>query len=207
MVRLYGIAALALAGILLTGCVSTGPIKAYEGPERPVAEVALVDAPEQIEIMAIDGREPPPGFLRSGTRLALLPGEHVFSLRYVQLFQIGADEHDVIRSRQAAMRVRVEAGQQYRLDMPRQASRDAAREFSKSPSFRLLDAQGASAAESTAVKSYAEASLIDTISKAFESQGQVPQPVTDLDLLKDIWGRTSPEQREAFRHWLGQQDK
>lgn len=208
MVRLNRAAALALAAtLLLSGCASQGPLKAYEGPERPLTEVALVDAPEEIQVMAIDGREPPPGFLRSSTRLALLPGEHVLSLRYVQLFRLGADEHDVIRSRQAALRFNAEPGRQYRLDMPPQSSRDSAREFAKNPRFQLLDAQGGSAAESTAVKSYAEASLIDTISKAFQSQGEAPRPVTNLDLLKDIWGRASPEERDAFRQWAGQQEK
>lgn len=199
-------AAWLLAGVLsLYGCTATGPLKTYEGAPRPAAEVALVSVPEQIEVMAIDGREPPPSFLRSQMQLALLPGEHVFSLRYVELFHVSADEHDVIRSRQAALRFSAEAGGRYRLEVPPQRSRDAAREFAKSPQFRLVDVAGGSAIESVPIKSYAEASLIDTISKAFEAQGEAARPVTNLDLLQDIWQRSTPEERTAFRRWLEQQ--
>jgi uncharacterized protein YccT (UPF0319 family) len=192
---------------VLVGCAAKGPIKTYEGPERAATELALVSVPEVIQVMAIDGREPPPNLLRSNSQLALLPGEHVLSLRYVQLFQISGDEHDVIRSRQAALRFTASAGASYKLEIPHQANRDQAREFAKNPQFRLVGGPDGSAIDSAPIKSYAEASLIDTIQKAFESQGEPQRPVTNLDLLKDVWGRTSPEERNAFRSWLEQQGK
>jgi uncharacterized protein YccT (UPF0319 family) len=192
---------------LLAGCAASGPLKTYEGSERPAAELAVVNVPEVIEVLAIDGREPPPSLLRSNMQLALLPGEHVLSLRYVQLFQIGSDDHDVIRSRQAALRFTATSGRSYSLEIPRQTNRDQAREFAKSPQFKLVSASDGSAVDSAPIKSYAEASLIDTIQKAFESQGEPQRPVTNLDLLKDVWGRTSPEERDAFRAWLDQQGK
>jgi uncharacterized protein YccT (UPF0319 family) len=167
----------------------------------------VVSVPEEIQVMAVDGREPPPNLLRSGTQLALLPGEHVFSLRYVQLFQLSGDDHDVIRSRQAALRFNAAAGSEYRLEIPRQANHDQALQFAKDPQFRLVDVRGGNAVESAPIKSYAEASLIDTIQKAFDAQGEPQRPVTNLDLLKDVWGRTSPEERNAFRSWLDQQGK
>lgn len=193
-------------GLLEGGCATPGALKAYEGPARPAAEVAEIAAPEQVEIMSIDGREPPPGFLHSQTRIALLPGEHVLSLRYVELFRVSSEDHEVIRSRQAALRFTAEAGGLYRLDYPPQASLEAAREFAKAPRFQLVGGKGA-AVESVAVKSQAEASLIDTLQKAFEAQGGSPRTVTNVDLLRDVWGRASPEERQEFRHWIDQQDK
>lgn len=198
---------LAASLFVVAGCAAKGPLQAYAGPPRAAAELALVSVPEQIEVMAIDGREPPPSFLRSTVQLALLPGEHVFSLRYVQLFQISSDEHDVIRSRQAALRFTAVAGREYRLEMPPQANRDKAREFAKNPQFRLVDLADGSAVDSAPIKSYAEASLIDTLQKSFEAQGEAQRPVTNTDLLKDVWGRASAEERDAFRAWLDQQGK
>lgn len=187
---------------LLQGCTARGPLPTYAGAVRPLTEVALVSIPEEIQVMAIDGREPPPSFLKSGVELALLPGEHVFSLRYVQLFQVGADEHDVVRSRQAALRFTAVAGARYRVEIPAQRNREAALAFAKAPTFTLVDVAGTSRVESTAIQSYAEASLVDTISKAFEAQGEAARPVTNVDLLKDIWTRSSEEERRDFQAWI-----
>lgn len=192
---------------ILSGCAARGPLAAYEGPVRPAAEVAVVQVPEQVQVMAIDGREPPPSFLSSNVELALLPGEHVLSLRYVELFRLNGDEHDVIRSRPAALRFTAVAGGRYRLGVPAQKDRDAARAFAKAPVFTLGDVAGGPAVESTPIKSYAEASLVDTLAKAFESRGEEPRAVTNLDLLKDVWGRASEEERRDFRAWINQTTK
>lgn len=199
--------ALAFCLPLLPGCAAQGPLQAYAGAARPVAEVALVSVPEEIQVMAIDGREPPPSFLKSRMELALLPGEHVFSLRYVQIFQLGTDEHDVVRSRQAALRFTAVAGGRYRLEIPPQRDRQAAVAFAKAPVFTLVDQAGPSRVESTAIQSYAEASLVDTLSKAFEAEGEAARPVTNLDLLKDIWGRSSEDERRDFQAWINRQAK
>jgi uncharacterized protein YccT (UPF0319 family) len=203
--------ALALSLLLLppvlAGCAARGPLAAYDGPARPVSEVALVEVPEQVQVLAIDGREPPPSFLSSNIELALLPGEHVLSLRYVELFRLSGDEHEVIRSRPAALRFAAVAGGRYRLGVPAQKDLDAARVFAKAPVFTLSDAAGGPAVESTAIKSYAEASLVDTLTKAFEARGEEPRAVTNLDLLKDVWGRASEEERRDFRAWINQPAK
>lgn len=192
---------------LLSGCAAShGPLKTYDGPLRTAEEVATVDVPEQVQVMSIDGREPPTNFLTSQVQLALLPGEHVLGLRYVQLFQVNSEDHDVVRSRQAALRFTAIAGGRYRLEAPPQRDREAARQFAKDPHFSLADLGGGAAVESTAVKSYAEASLIDTLGQAFESQ-QESRPVTNTDLLKDIWNRSSAGEREAFRAWINEPAK
>ncbi len=198
---------LAMSGLVACS-TTTGPVKAYEGQVRSNAELVLVSVPEEIEVMAIDGQEPPPSFLRSRVQLALLPGEHVFSLRYVELFQISADDHDVVRSKQAALRFNAIAGSEYRLQIPPQKNHDVARQFAKNPAFSLVSVKDGSSTESTPIKSIAEASLLDTISKAFSSgDEEAAKPVTNLDLLKDVWSRASSEERAGFRVCLNQQGK
>lgn len=197
-----------LAASLLAGCAAQrGPLQAYPGAARPLADVALLEVPEQVQVMAIDGREPPPALLRSAVALAVLPGEHVLGLRYVQLFQLNSEEHEVVRSGQAALRFVATAGGRYRLEAPPQKNVEAARQFAKAPAFRLVDAAGGAAVDSVPVKSYAEASLIDTLGKAFQSQQGQAAPVTNLDLLKDVWSRSSGEEREVFRSWINGQGR
>lgn len=199
-----------LAGSLLTvvlaGCAtSSGPTRLYEGAEKSPAETAQISIPEQVQVMAVDGREVTGSLLERNQVLAVLPGERVFSLRYVELFQINADEHEIVRSRQAALRFNAEAGVSYRIEIDKQPNLDAARKFSKEPRFRLVSLKDASITESTAIKSYAEASLVDTITKAFDSGENKSQEPTHLDLLKDVWGRASVEERAAFKAWVNQQ--
>lgn len=198
-----------LAALCLTaGCTSApAQLRAYDGPARAPAEVAVLEVPETVQVMAVDGREPPPSLLKRNVELALLPGEHVLGLRYVQFFQINADEHDVVRSRQAALRFTAVAGARYRLEVPRQGSREAAAAFARAPVFHLVEAGGSRVAESTAVKSYAEASLIDTLSKAFEGQGETGRVATNVDLLKDVWGRSSESERAEFLQWATSQKR
>lgn len=200
-------AALLLAIMGLTACATQGPIKAYEGQTRAPNELALLSIPEQVEVMAVDGHEPPPSFLKSNVELNMLPGEHVLSLRYVELFQLGSDEHDVVRSKQAALRFTAVAGTAYTLQAPKQLNHAAAKAFAKDPHFTVLDKQSGAITESTAIKSYAEASLMDSISKAFSDSQAAASTVTNLDLLKDVWARTSSEERSAFRAWLDQTGK
>lgn len=196
-----------LIAILLAACATQGPAKLYEGPLRSAAETAMIRLPEQVQVMAMDGQEQAGSLLQRDQLLAVLPGEHVFSLRYVELFQINSEEHEVVRSRQTALRFTAVAGREYRIEMDKQGSLDAARKFAKDPKFRLVDVGSGAVTESTAIKSYAEASLIDTITKAFDSSDSKAQGPTHLDLLKDVWGRASPEDRASFRVWLDQQPK
>ncbi|HCT41833.1 MAG TPA: hypothetical protein DF427_11925 [Moraxellaceae bacterium] len=199
--------AISFFAIMLAGCAAPGPAKLYEGALRPAAETAMIRLPEQVQVMALDGQEQTGSLLQRGQLLAVLPGEHVFSLRYVELFQINSEEHEVVRSRQSALRFTAVAGHEYRIEMDKQGSLEVARKFAKDPKFRLVDESSGAVTESTAIKSYAEASLVDTITKAFDSSDSKTQGPTHLDLLKDVWGRASPEDRAGFRVWLDQQPK
>ena len=196
-----------IVALMMSACTTPGPARLYDGAERPAAEVAVVSAPEQVQVLAVDGREVTGTMLQRNQVLTVLPGDHVFSLRYVELFQMGADEHEVVRSRQAALRFTAVAGATYRIEYDKQVTLDAARKFSKDPKFRLVDVKKGAVTESTAIRSYAEASLVDTISKAFDSAESKAQGTTHLDLLKDVWRRASPEEQAGFRVWLDQQPK
>jgi uncharacterized protein YccT (UPF0319 family) len=192
---------------LLGGCAAPGPVKLYDGPERKPAELVRISVPEPVEVMAVDGREPPGNFLHNSPDLLLLPGEHVLSLRYVELFQIDAENHEVVRSRQAALRFSGAAGSSYRLTVPPLSGLDAAKKFAASPVFTLVNPQTGEKTQSVAIRSYAEASLIDTLDNAFaSSQAQKSQGDSNLDVVKDVWARMTTEERKAFRAWIEQQD-
>lgn len=198
----------AACALVVSACASTGSTRLYEGEARAEAEVARIELPEQVQVLSVDGRDLPGGLLQRQQTVDLLPGEHVLTLRYVELFQFGAGDHEVVRSRPAALRFTAVAGARYRIDVSnRPANLDAARRYARDPAFNLVAEASGEATPSTAIKSYAEASLLDTLGKAFESAPEEPARSTHLDLLKDIWGRATPSERESFRAWLDAQGR
>lgn len=189
----------------LSGCAGLNkPISAYEGPLRPVAEVAVLTVPEEIQVLAVDGREVTSYLLGSRDQAVhVLPGERVLTVRYVKLFELSANDHEVVRSRPAAIRFEARAGQAYSFRFVEPAKVEAAREFAKAPVFELVAQDATPVASSQAIKSYAEGSLVDSINRAFEG-GTSKAAAGNLELLQDVWGRSSAEEREAFRRWLEQ---
>ncbi|MDP2229230.1 MAG: DUF2057 family protein [Moraxellaceae bacterium] len=205
--RLWWWFATVLSAMALSACSTPGSVQMYDGPARPAQELVHISFPEQVQVLAVDGREPGNLLLQRQQGLDLLPGEHVLSVRYVELFRMGSDDHEIVRSRPAALRFTAQAGSRFRIEpSPRPANLDSAKRFGKEPAFSLIEEASGAVTPSTSIKSYAEASLIDTISKAFDG-GTAPAATTHLDLLKDVWGRATPEERAGFRIWLDEQGK
>jgi uncharacterized protein YccT (UPF0319 family) len=187
----------------LAGCAH-GPVKGYEGPEQPASALALLAIPATIDVTSIDGHDASAGLLGPRDRqVQVLAGEHVLTLRYIGVFKGAGSDDDIVRSRPVALRFVAVGGSsyQFRLDPPKDA--DAGRKFAKDPRFDLVESGSGKVFSSVVVKSYAEASLLDTINKALQN-GDNPEPAktTNLDLLKDIWGRASKDEKTAFKTWL-----
>lgn len=164
--------------------------------------------PENIHILSIDGQEQPSNFFGSRAHTqALSVGEHVLSVRYSQLFDISAEDHDIVKSAPMAIRFVAESGQQYQLTVNPPKRHEAAVKFAKQPDIQLINKSTGASQQAVAIKSYAEASLVDTISKAFNNT-DTPTPTLNTNntqLLQDIWLRASAQERQAFAAWLAAQ--
>lgn len=229
--RALPVAAISLLVTLASGCSTLAgnkQVALYSGPELSQAQVATVIATEEVQLLALDGKELT-GNMFGGreTRFALLPGEHVLSVRYTAFFQLNADNHDVVRSRPLALRFVARAGETYRFEYPRQKTAEAANRFAKDAELTLVAEHSGERVKTQMIRSFAEASLIDTISKAFQTEetqlavrgSQLAAPTTGAvagsevrsplaptssvhyDLLRDIWLRASPEERVRFQQW------
>jgi uncharacterized protein len=175
------------------------------------ADVSL-DVPEVIHILSIDGQEQPSSFFGSRAHVKMLPvGEHVLSLRYSQLFDISSEDHDIVKSSPMAIRFVAEAGQQYQLVINPPKRYEAAVKFAKQPDIKLINKNTGVSQEAVAIKSYSEASLIDTLGKAFNTSDSPTTPSNaafssnNTQLLQDIWLRATPQERQAFAAWLAAQ--
>ena len=170
-----------------------------------------VDVPEIIQVLSIDGKEQNSTFFGTRQHKQSLPtGEHVLSVRYSQLFNLTADEHDIIKSKPLAIRFIAEAGKSYQLVANAPKRYEAAKEFAKNPDIRLVDNSTGKSESAVVVKSYAEASLVDTIGKAFQNPSEDSNNTTstktnNYQLLQEAWLKASPQERQAFATWLAAQ--
>lgn len=213
--------------VALAGCSTLSPSKdvaLYSGPALSESQVATIVTTEDVQLLALDGEEVGGGLLGAReARYALKPGERVLSLRYHGFFRTDAENHDVIRSRPLAVRFIARAGETYHVEFPVPKTVEAARVFAKSPELTLVSSRG-ERHQAQLIRSVAEASLLDTISRAFQTEetqqavratAPVEAPVAGTatrpalaptssvhyDLLRDIWLRASPEERVRFQQW------
>ena len=171
---------------------------------QTIGNKVSLEVPELIQVLSIDGQEGNSHFLGSRAHVQQLTvGEHVLSVRYTQLFNINADEHDILKSKPMAIRFTAEAGQTYLLSVTPPKRYDAAKEFAKQPDIRLINKTAGTSQQAIQIKSYAEASLVDSIGKAFQSSDEsVSKQSDNVQLLQDIWLRATPTERQAFAAWL-----
>ena len=171
-----------------------------------------LQAPEILQIMTIDGEEPPGSFLGSRNLSRPLPaGEHVLSVRYNQLFNLGADDHDILKSPPVAFRFTVEPGKTYQLQVNPPKHYEDAKIFAKNPQIRLITVETGKSQDGIIIKSLGQASLVDTIGKAFQSatgegnEASTATTTTNLLQLQQSWRSASPAERQAFAAWLAAQ--
>lgn len=194
--------------VLIVGCglVINSPAicLAAAASSQTIGNKVSLEVPELIQVLSIDGQEGNSHFLGSRTHVQQLTvGEHVLSVRYTQLFNINADEHDILKSKPMAIRFTAEAGQTYQLSVTPPKRYDAAKEFAKQPDIRLVNKTAGTSQQAIQIKSYAEASLVDSIGKAFQSSDEsVSKQSDNVQLLQDIWLRATPTERQAFAAWL-----
>lgn len=170
--------------------------------------VARVSSPEIIQILSVDGDEQLGAMFGSRARtLELTPGEHVVSVRYTQLFQLGADDHDIIKSAPIAFRFTAEAGKHYTFTVNPPKRHDAAVAFAKNPDIRLVDSASGESRSGILVKSLGQASLVDTMSKAFQTATNDDTTGANgrLESLKTLWLNATPAEKQAFAAWLAAQ--
>ena len=194
--------------VLIVGCglVINSPAicLAAAASSQTIGNKVSLEVPELIQVLSIDGQEGNSHFLGSRAHVQQLTvGEHVLSVRYTQLFNLTADEHDILKSKPMAIRFTAEAGQTYLLSVTPPKRYDAAKEFAKQPDIRLINKTAGTSQQAIQIKSYAEASLVDSIGKAFQSSDEsVSKQSDNVQLLQDIWLRATPTERQAFAAWL-----
>lgn len=121
-----------LCSVLLLSACSNAPIRLYDGPTRPAAEIADLAIPIEIDVLSLNGKKVEGAQTLLGTadrRLQLLPGQYQLLVYYNNLWQGEGDSHETIRSRPIRFDLDLVAGHHYQMDFTRTRDLRVARGF------------------------------------------------------------------------------
>lgn len=109
------------------------------------ADLVTVLVPEAIDVEMVDGIDHPglrALFRRGDMGVKMLPGERELAVRYKNLFQLTADDHEIVKSKVIVLTFIGEPGKTYRLVHPEFRDVRAARDGVKNLVLKIMDDQG-----------------------------------------------------------------
>lgn len=213
-----------LLSLLVTACSTSPVVKLYDGADRPAGELLTVRVPVELEILSINDRriEGASTLFAYGHRdLQLLPGQYRIVAYYKNLFQLNADQHEIIKSDPALFTVNGNAGEVVALAFEKPADVDAAREMAKhfdgwtenlssgeriasTPSGLILNQGFIGLASTPAAAETASTASVAPEQPAASSSTESTVTTDVLDALKTHWQQASPEERREFLLWMSQ---
>jgi hypothetical protein len=213
-----------LLSLLVTACSTSPVVKLYDGADRPAGELLTVRVPVELEILSINDRriEGASTLFAYGHRdLQLLPGQYRIVAYYKNLFQLNADQHEIIKSDPALFTVNGNAGEVVALAFEKPADVDAAREMAKhfdgwtenlssgeriasTPSGLILNQGFIGLASTPAAAETASTASVAPEQPAASSSTESSVTTDVLDALKTHWQQASPEERREFLLWMSQ---
>lgn len=219
---------------VLSACQVSGPMSAAQaepdlvviGEHTPSLAPAVLTVPETIELISIDGKRTPLNLKQRYLKLALTPGQHRLELRYFNLWDVDADEHDIVKSRPVLLNVDVKSGRQYEFEAlpafetPAQA-RDFVQNFAPKiitfkPAVMVVTQAGVADKQKRADVQRAAATEVVSEAIAPGAPLYVSQPAghtnqkpgsavseSSLEVVQRLWLELSPAERDAFQKWIG----
>jgi hypothetical protein len=209
LLSLFSLAAVGL----ISGCASTGFLKAYPGPERPADQLATIVLPASIEVRNINGAKQPgitSTLLKPVYIIATLPGPQDWSIRYYAPLAGGYDDqrNEVTESPWIQFPFKAEAGGVYHLNVETPREKPGLRNEKDKVRFSIV----AGAKAVNVVRPSATPPEPASVSRAAPVQPppalvpkvEAPQTLESAALmqLKKWWGVAGPDEQRAFRDWL-----
>lgn len=215
--------AVLLTLLLLGACAGKPVVKLYEGADQPASKLLIIRVPMELEILMINDK-PVEGaaqvFTYGNRELHLAPGRYRILAFYKNLFQINADEHEVIKSGPAEFTVDGKAGEVYQIGFDQPADLQEAQAMAESFRGWVRNEQTGEqvAGEESALvlnRGFVSvltgaAAVAEADSRSVAPEASSPAPATDsaagdsgyLDLLKAHWNQATVEERRAFLKWI-----
>lgn len=195
---------------VLSACASGKIVKTYEGADPSLDQLAVLIAPKNIRVIAVDGVKMPT-YMLSGivTEYGLLPGEHLIEFDYESVWATSkADEEGrksksvVSESREAA--IKVLSGQKLTFRFVRPENVKEAEHFATNFTAEIVDAEGRVVAVSADKGSFVASPTVASERPASDSVDLISAGEAPLEALKALWSSASEEDRKSFLKWAFQ---
>lgn len=122
-----------VAAALLSACAQQAPVKLYSGAEQPASQVLVVEMPNTLEVLNINGQPAPEANRMVGNnlrQLELQPGKYRINAYFENGYDVGGGlSHEIVRTRSATFTVDGKAGDVWRLEFDEPNSLKQAQEM------------------------------------------------------------------------------
>lgn len=168
---------------------------------------ATLELGDGVVVTAIDGQALNLGlFSPTKTRYVLAAGSHVLSVRFEKLYDLNADDHDVVKSASVNLPAVALADQQaYQLRLVNPPnSHHRAQQYAREPIFVLQDAQGQTVLQQQGKRGQASASVLSGVNHMLGrvadgvSGAAVIDEPTAMQQFKALWQAASVTERKAM---------
>ena len=102
------------------------------------ANASMLEIPESLVVNKVNG-QPTPSYQR---QIELAEGTQLLELRYVELLQPNAEDHQIVNSEPLYLRFEATDDRSYRITLPKLDSDNLVQEFAKAPRFTIRSDQG-----------------------------------------------------------------
>ena len=216
--------------VTINQSVQAGTYRFYDGATKSDDQIASVILPTELDLISIDNKDVSKRFglfRRSETEIHLEPGAHSFVLRYSQIWDIDADEHEKIKSPEVVIHANLLKGETYSFNFEAPKYLEEARKLqdnieivlASSNSNQIFESEFNVPAEKLKLKRLAktenkQAVTAPLAATSATTNNNAPKKAaqtstngnpTPLSMLKDWWHKASPQERKDFQIWLIQQ--
>ncbi len=200
--------------MLLAGCSSTlKNIQTWDGETLEASQVAELQAPGQIQVTAVNGREVKTYLMDDlALNYSLLPGANTVVYRYKTIWAKGRavenDEArvDVVESEPHQVTFEAMAGQRYRFSLPEPRNRQEAEAMVANLQVQVVNAGGDVVGHTRRYEPM-PAPVAASVVVAPQPLSTAPASTASgadlnaLDGLKVLWERASAEEKREFLRW------
>ncbi len=222
-----------LCALFLSACARSPVVQLYDGPTKSDSQVLTVRVPSEIEVFTINGKEVDgvnTFFATDFKELKFTPGRYEILAYYKELWQLDADNHEIVKSNPANFIVDGKAGEKWQLGYEKPQDVEEARALEDTFSgWALNTASGEKVAAKESglilkrgflapitgeeVSSAAADSVAPQQTATPAPAPSTPAPATQatpapagsyLDTLKAQWKQATPQERREFLQWIAE---
>ena len=215
----------ALFALVLSACARSPVVQLYDGPVKSDTQVVTVRVPSQLEVFTVNGKEIEgvnTFFASDYKDLKLTPGRYEILAYYKELWQLDADNHEIVKTNPANFIVDGKPGDMWVLGYQQPKDVEAARAMEDSFSgwaentasgekvaaeqSKLILKRGFLAPVTgeavTTPASNTVAPQAEVAASAPAAAEAATPAASYLDTLKAQWNQATPEERREFLQWI-----